>query len=204
MDILELKVKDRVFSFTYVPILFNGVIEKDVFSRKNNKTVAETILHKRYMNLKELVEVKYHEYLKMPVGEFLYYLKKHNDMFYRYFLNRYGDFEYTQFYIENKEHLNLKGIYLYSSNGEIKYIGRCLDSFGKRINQGYGKIHPKNCFKDGQATNCHLNALVTKKIKEEGKISFYILPLKDEDDIKALEVELIKSYKPEWNIQMKD
>ncbi|WP_047154587.1 hypothetical protein [Aneurinibacillus tyrosinisolvens] len=201
MNVLELKAKDRLLKFNYVPISFNGIIEKDVFSKKNNKTVAETIRHQRYLNLKELTETKYGGYLKMPIGEFLYYLKGNNDIFYKSFLNKYGDLEYTQFHIDDKQSLNLKGIYLYSSNGTIKYIGRCLDHFGKRINQGYGKIHPKNCFRDGQATNCHLNALITNHIKEE--LSFYVLPLKDDDDIKALEIELIRNYKPEWNVQMK-
>lgn len=35
------------------------------------------------------------------------------------------------------------------------------DSVSKRINHGRGKIHPKNCYLDGQATNYHLNALIT-------------------------------------------
>jgi hypothetical protein len=43
---------------------------------------------------------------------------------------------------------------------ELKYIGRGKDSMKKRVNCGHGKIHPKNCYLDGQSTNCDLNALI--------------------------------------------
>ncbi|MFK4618979.1 hypothetical protein ABIF50_002256 [Bradyrhizobium diazoefficiens] len=52
------------------------------------------------------------------------------------------------------------GVYAYFVGDDLKYIGRCKDSMKKRINHGYGKVHPKNCYLDGQSTNCHLNALI--------------------------------------------
>lgn len=58
----------------------------------------------------------------------------------------------------------------------------------KRINQGYGKIHPKNCYLDGQATNCHLNSRVTSS---EGKISLWLCKMDDADEIVAKESRLI-------------
>lgn len=93
-----------------------------------------------------------------------------------------------------------KGLYLYTYDDQIKYIGRSKDPFGKRINQGYGKINPKNCFIDGQSTNCHLNHLVTV---HKNNIKFFVHELTDVTEIIDLEAQLIMTYKPEWNICLK-
>ena len=80
------------------------------------------------------------------------------------------------------------------------YIGRCCDNYNKRINMGYGNISPKNCYLDGQQTNCHINFLINLNIE---KIRFFIYPLESIEEIKSLEKELIKKYLPEWNIALK-
>jgi hypothetical protein len=49
----------------------------------------------------------------------------------------------------------------------------------KRISQGYGKISPKNCYLDGLATNCHLNALITETIKSKKEILLWGNPPKN-------------------------
>src|SRR5690606_34594825 len=134
----------------------------DVFATKNNKTLQETILHKRYKKFSSTISAKYTAYLDWKLGDFLITLKRNSDPYYMNFLNKNGDLDYTEFNITDKKYLMKKGLYAYVVNGELKYIGRCRDNFKKRINQGYGKIHPKNCFIDGQSTNCHLNHLVTK------------------------------------------
>ncbi|MCA0987229.1 DUF7662 domain-containing protein [Guptibacillus algicola] len=194
-----LKTAYDTYTFAYTSLHFNNINEKDIFARKNNRTVEQTIDHHRYHNLKDEVKNLYPSKLSLPLGEFLLELKESDDLFYQNFLNRYGDLEYSSFSIESKEEKNLKGLYTYISQGEVKYIGRCLDDFGKRINKGYGVIHPKNCFKDGQATNCHLNALITKEQKSN-EISLYLLPMENEADIKETEMALISAYNPEWNI----
>src|SRR5438552_3937886 len=76
--------------------------------------------------------------------------------------------------------------------------GRCLDNVGKRINQGYGRIHPKNCYLDGQSTNCRLNTLIAK---HRDVVRFYVCILDDVSEIKLLESEILKSLSPEWNMQ---
>ncbi|MNN72324.1 hypothetical protein D3C81_1883520 [compost metagenome] len=120
-------------------------------------------------------------------------------MYYKEFLNKNGDKTYSEFVIEDPQVKKSKGLYLYSVNNLVKYIGRCRDSFGKRINQGYGRIHPKNCFIDGQSTNCHLNNLVS--INREST-KFFIYKLTDNKEITTIEEELIKKYKPEWNLTL--
>ena len=66
----------------------------------------------------------------------------------------------------------------------------------KRINSGYGKISPKNCFIDGQSTNCKVNALVTKN---RDSVVLKIFVMSDNKEIKELENRLILEYEPEWN-----
>jgi hypothetical protein len=82
----------------------------------------------------------------------------------------------------------------------VQYIGRCNDKFGKRINQGYGRIHPKNCYIDGQATNCHLNALVAQ---HRPAVTFYVASLTDPSVIGELERHFIQANLPQWNIALK-
>ena len=93
-----------------------------------------------------------------------------------------------------------RGVYFYSLGASIEYIGRSLDPFGKRINQGYGSIHPKNCYIDGQATNCHLNSQISSTWD---RIELWLCPIDSRDEIKAVEVRLIETYKPNWNIALK-
>jgi hypothetical protein len=71
------------------------------------------------------------------------------------------------------------------------------------VNQGYGVIHPKNCYRDGQATNCHLNSLIAE---EGGEIGFWVCPLERNTDIKELEKRLIQDpdRRLEWNIALKN
>jgi hypothetical protein len=102
--------------------------------------------------------------------------------------------------IQDKRYLNKRGLYLYSAAAELRYIGRCRDTFKKRINQGHGKIHPKNCYIDGQATNCHLNALITEQ--REG-VRLWVYPMEDNSLIEEIERELIEYHSPLWNIALK-
>ncbi|MEK4039421.1 hypothetical protein MHH49_18030 [Paenibacillus sp. FSL F4-0122] len=193
---MKFMINSYDLTFREIPLVFMTSLYSDVFATKNNKTLRETIEHKKYNIFKNIVISNYKAYLDIGLGSFVAILKDKGDIFYKEFLNKNGDKIYSQFYISDKPVQSSKGIYLYCVDKEVKYIGRCKDSFGKRINQGYGKVQPKNCYIDGQSTNCHLNSLITEN-KE--KIKFYILELCDEKQIVELEVTLIKKYKPEWN-----
>lgn len=183
-----------------VDLFFKGMNIENVFSYKNNKTLAETLNHKKYKKLFEEVEVKYKEFNKKELGFFLLSLKNNSDCFYKKFLNKYGDERYCNFFINDKKILSKKGIYYYQINSEVVYIGRCLDSFNKRINRGYGRINPKNCYLDGQSTNCHLNSLINSNCS---KIELFVLLLDDDENIKNIEKKLIKYYQPVWNVSLK-
>lgn len=195
---LYCKETNAEYEFNSVCLLFEEGIYSEEFGKKNNKTVSETLQHPRYSKLQQEVEKNYPATaLCEPLGSFLLRLKRSGDDFYRKFLNQYGDEKYMLFRIEDKGVLDKRGIYAYKIKHELKYIGRCRDSMQKRVNQGHGKIHPKNCYKDGQATNCHLNALITA---ERESVSFWFCEL-DLSAIEQAERYLIAEYQPSWNIQ---
>jgi hypothetical protein len=194
---LRCKATNKNYEFKPVTLFFEDDVHSDLFGRKNNKTVLETLEHRRYAKLRRQVEETYPQLLREALGDFLLHLKRNGDVAYRKFLNKYGDEKYSIFRIKDKEVLDKRGIYAYTVNDDLKYIGRCQDSMRKRVNQGYGKIHPKNCYIDGQATNCHLNALITT---EKNTVRLWFCEL-DPAEIESVERALISEYQPPWNIQ---
>lgn len=93
-----------------------------------------------------------------------------------------------------------RGLYCFvvEDGEQIKYIGKTADSFKKRMNQGYGQIHPKNCYLDGQATNCHLNALIAGS---QESVGLRVHPMEDKSEVGRVERLLIEQLRPQWNIQ---
>ncbi len=185
-------------SFKRLPLSFDDKLYWDVFGKKNNKTLLQTVEHPRYRNLSDRVMTGYSDYLSQPIGKFLIELKVRGDRFYRMFLNNFGDLVYSKFWLGNTDWHSQRGLYLYATDGDVQYIGRCLDSFQKRINQGYGTIQPKKCFRDGNSTNCRLNYLITSG---RHRIAFFARHLDDKEEIKELEAALIEKYQPVWNIR---
>jgi len=190
--------EDEILRFEHVQLEFEGDRQTDVFSGKNNKSLGETLNHRRYRKLQTTVLPKYEHFLDVPLGRFLATLKQKNDKDYRAFLNKYGDLVYSKFWIANSPVAKQTGIYAYYLDDVLQYIGRCTDSLEKRVNQGYGKIHPKNCYLDGQSTNCRLNAEITQV---RDSISLWFCPHDSVPDIELFESQLIGRYKPPWNLQ---
>ena len=194
---MNLKINDQTLEFKIIPLT---IVTKDVtsiFYDKNNKTLKQTFEHHKYSRLKLLLEDKYKSYLDNKLGDFLKSLKEAKDNNYLCFLNKYGDNKFCEFKIA--DNLYDKGIYCYIKDGKIKYVGRCTDNFKKRINQGYGKIHPKNCFIDGQSTNCHLNSLINSA--DNVKFGVYVMTDKTTDEIKEMEKLILTCNRYDWNIQ---
>jgi hypothetical protein len=196
-DIRVIAANDgKDLSFVRVPLSFRGDAPSDLFALKNNKTVTQTLAHPRYASLSELVRLQYASRLDTALGTFLLQLKMEGDQSYRRFLNKHGDLAYSTFEISDATYLNAIGVYAYFVGNELKYIGRCKDSMKKRINNGYGKIHPKNCYLDGQSTNCRLNALIA--ISREN-VSLWFCPLRC-NEIDATEMQLIGIHQSAWNV----
>ena len=197
---MELLWDNRSLLFEPVPLFFAEGYFENIFAHKNNKSVADTLTHRRYAKLGEEITEKYPEHLTSNLGEFILHLKSKSDTLYLKFLNKYGDGVYSSFGIKDEKYLDKKGVYVYTLSNQPLYIGRCRDTFRKRINQGYGKIHPKNCYIDGQATNCHLNALITQHRED---IKFFVYVVEDNAVIAEMEKSLIARYNPPWNITLK-
>ena len=194
---MNLKINGKTLEFKIVPLTFVAKDITSIFFNKNNKTLKETFEHHKYSRVKILHADKYKNHLGTKLGDFLKSLKQANDKNYLSFLNNYGDKYFCEFKIQ--DHLTDKGIYCFIKDDKIKYIGRCTDNFKKRINQGYGKIHPKNCFVDGQATNCHLNSLINSA--DNVKLGVCLMTYKSMEEIKELEKLILTSNRFEWNIQ---
>ena len=194
---MNVKINNQTIEFKKINLNFINNDISSVFFNKNNKSLKETFEHHKYSRLKLLLSEKHKLHLDKKLGDFLKILKENNDTNYLCFLNKYGDNKFCEFKIE--ENLNDKGIYCFFLNGKIKYVGRCTDNFKKRINQGYGKIHPKNCFIDGQATNCHLNSIIN--LSKNVEFGVYTMSNKSTEEIKELEKLILTCNRFEWNIQ---
>lgn len=171
----------------------------DVYALRTNKVLADFVKSPRFSELEAVVRNHYSDFLDLPVGKFVAMLKGFKDPFYREFLNHYGDLSYCTLRIIDADHARQKGIYMFTIGQSPRYIGRCRDSFGKRINQGFGRIKPENCYANGQPTNCHLNALIAE---HHESVNLYVLPLEDSEHASVLERDLVRKYAPDWNRQI--
>jgi hypothetical protein len=197
---VTLSIEGNQLEFIEVPMRFNrhGIV--NLFTEKNNKTVAETLSSARYSALSEEVQRRYATFLDDRLGEFLYGLKLHSDSFYLRFLNRHGDGVFCDFSIEKTVLTKKKGVYCFAIGERVQYVGQSRVSFEKRINQGYGHVSPKNCYRDGQSTNCHINSLIAKDC---AVVSLHVCPIEETSEIDRWEARLIGSSEPEWNVQVR-
>lgn len=87
----------------------------------------------------------------------------------------YGDLAYCTFRLPDSVGRDVKGLYAYAVNSDLKYkyVGRCRDAFHIRVRRGYVRTAPRNCYRDGQSTNCHLNALINQP---RADMTFHMLP----------------------------
>jgi hypothetical protein len=185
--------------FVDVPLHIEEQTFENVFARYKRTTLGERVTYHRYAKLAERVYADYADYLARPLGQFLLHLKEQGDSFYQAFLNPHGDKTFSRFSITGPL-IERRGLYIYTKADDIHYIGHCLDAFPKRVNTGYGRISPKNCYIYGQSTNCHLNALVTS---HRDTIGFAVCMMHDEAKIKQAEVDLITSLSPAWNVALR-
>lgn len=198
MKTLRLDIGNQPLEFEQVALEFRANDLRDRFAHKTNKTLGQTIASHRYQHLAQQVSTDYAESLNEALGEFLQKLKQSGDNFYKNFLNAYGDDAYCVFQIAS--HLKNRGLYCYTLDNEIFYIGRCKDNFMKRINYGYGQIQPKNCYLDGRSTNCRMNSLINSHYNH---VEFYVCCMDDVNQITTFERQLIQQYQPHWNISLR-
>ncbi len=108
-------------------------------------------------------------------------------------LNKYGAGPFCRFRIPSN--IRLSGVYAIAVDGEPRYIGECAN-LSERYNMGYGLISPRNCFKNGQETNCRINSLLLQVAKANSEIALWFLPT---ENYKVVERELVQELTPPWN-----
>ena len=86
-------------------------------------------------------------------------------------------------------------MYVLTVSEHIKYVGEC-EKFSSRFNMGYGNISPRNCFENGQETNCRINNLVYLAAVARNDILLWFFPTADHKNVEA---ELRASLRPPWN-----
>jgi hypothetical protein len=181
--------------FEQVDLKFKDNNIENVFYRKNNKSLGQTLFDNKYRSLETEFKDELFRYSNNKLGDFLKMLKESDNSKYKKFLNEHGDKRFCRFSLTSRG--NCKGIYCFAVSNEIKYIGRCMNSFSKRINAGYGRISPKNCFIDGQATNCRINSLINSNSQN---LTFGIYKMENSLEIVALEKKILSKVSLEWNI----
>ncbi len=108
-------------------------------------------------------------------------------------LHKYGNGPFCKFTIPKDYKVSC--VYAIVVAKRLKYIGECVN-LSSRFNMGYGNISPRNCFKDGQQTNCRINNLIFKTAKAGNCISLYFLKI---DGRKSVESNICKKVGPDWN-----
>jgi hypothetical protein len=191
---MQLTLNGQLLEFREATLSYKRNDICNVFA-KYNKTVGYTLSKQKYQDLYDSIETHYPGVSRRPLGRFLLELKEGDDPLYKKFLNDDGDSMYCEFELQDSTIQQKKGIYLFSCGGDLKYIGKTTRSYKERINSGYGRISPKNCYLDGQRTNCRLNALVATS----SNVKFYVYPMVIDREIERTEKCLLLSYAPEWN-----
>ena len=184
----------------------------DKYLQLKSATTLEGKIAKFSPKMKSLAE-KYKSFYKLPYVEFVNFLSSNGEkkIIKECILNKYGAGPFCRFAIKDKSIFHKTGLYCFCVDETIMYIGRCQkgpkgkNNIKKRVNDGYGKINPKNCYKDGQATNCHVNNLIyTAFFVEKKEIEFLFLPIDGDEIIAAKEEDFIAQYNPKWNILLKE
>jgi hypothetical protein len=108
--------------------------------------------------------------------------------------NRYAAGPFCRFQIAGP--LLDPGVYAIIAEDQLKYIGECSSLSARFGPNGYGRITPRNCHSDGQATNCKVNSLILASAKAAKTITLWFHATAS---YKEVEAALIKKLRPPWN-----
>ncbi len=73
--LLAIKQQQAIYRFERVALRFAEGQRTNVFSQKNNKSLGETMVQKRYLGLRAQTLAKYADALDRPLGAFLLEIK---------------------------------------------------------------------------------------------------------------------------------
>ena len=87
-------------------------------------------------------------------------------------LNQYANSSFTSFSIDSPEFEDKIGVFIFTVDGNIVYVGITNDSLKKVIMRTYGSIIPRKLHKDGQLTACRLSAFLNKNHNKKIELWF--------------------------------
>jgi hypothetical protein len=105
-----------------------------------------------------------------------------------------GEGPFCKFSVSNKW-LGRPGVYVVIVDGALVYVGEC-ECLVRRVNQGYGRIAPRNCFVGGQSTNVRINRLIREAVLQAQTVE---LAFCCTDTRKRIESRMINILTPRWN-----
>lgn len=112
-------------------------------------------------------------------------------------LNRHGDGPFCRFSVAGLPVAS--GVYAVTVARKLVYVGIAKKSLRERWGpRGYAHIHPKNCFKGGQPTNCKVNHAILLAAREGLAIDLWTQLA---EDPRPIERRLIADLAPPWNAQ---
>jgi hypothetical protein len=112
-------------------------------------------------------------------------------------VHQYGWGPFCTFHVDTAFYRETAGIYIFTRNHEIVYIGETVD-IHNRIQNGYSNISPKNCFEGGQQTNCRINNGILKAVRDRGQAALWAMETTDRIQKEA---SLINECEPIWNLE---
>ena len=110
-------------------------------------------------------------------------------------LNQYANSLFTSFSINSSKFEDKKGVFVFTIDNSIVYVGMTNDSLKKVMMGTYGNIIPRNLHKDGQLTACRLSAFLNSNHNKN--IELWYIECDDKEKCKQINNELIAAYSPE-------
>lgn len=91
------------------------------------------------------------------------------------------------------------GLYAVTVDRRLAYVGIGKESLRQRWGpRGYAAIHPVNCYRGGQSTNCKINHAILLAVRDGQVVELWI---RRESNPRPLEAHLIRELDPPWNDQ---
>ena len=109
-------------------------------------------------------------------------------------LNRHGDGPFCRFSVSGLP--EGPGVYAVTVARGLAYVGIANDLRERWSARGYARIHPRNCFRGGQSTNCKVNHAILTAARGGRPILLWI---HESSSPRLLEEQLVSVFEPPWN-----
>ena len=109
-------------------------------------------------------------------------------------LNRHGDGPFCRFSVSGLP--EGPGVYAVTVARGLAYVGIANDLRERWSARGYARIHPRNCFRGGQSTNCKVNRAILTAARGGRPILLWI---HETASPRSVEERLIRRLEPPWN-----